>query len=366
MVGYTQSGEIAGRYQKPPVLDALATVKAEHRAGMVLLTEREQQLLAEWNTTQRDYSRDVCVPQLVATQAVARPEAVALVAGDQALSYGELNRRANQLAHYLQTLGVGPNVLVGLCVERSLDMVVGLLGILKAGAAYVPMDPSYPPERLKFMLEDAHVSVLLTHRLSLHISQRITSMFSVWIVMPHCWRSKASLTRQLSPRSPIRSTSFTPPARRASRRECKLPTIACSTSCSGINRAFGVTASDRATQVASPAFDATGWELWPYLTIGASVYLPDEDHACLACICFAIGCSARGITITFLPTPLAESVMALEWPATTVTAFPANGSRQAPALSIARPAFRCDQQLRSHRSDGGRHVRARPANAATR
>ena len=83
------------------------------------LTELEQQLLTEWNTTRRDYSRDVCVPELVAMQAAARPEEVALVAGDQVLSYRGLNQRANQLAQYLQTLGVGPNVLVGLCMERS-------------------------------------------------------------------------------------------------------------------------------------------------------------------------------------------------------------------------------------------------------
>src|SRR5689334_18214082 len=125
-----------------------------------LLSEIERQQLVAWNATQQDYPRDTCVPQLVARQAAATPDAVALTAGDQKLRYGELNRRANQLAHYLQALGVGPNVLVGLCVERSLDMVVGLLGILKAGGAYVPLDPSYPAERLTFMLRDAGVSVL--------------------------------------------------------------------------------------------------------------------------------------------------------------------------------------------------------------
>ena len=80
----------------------------------------------------------------------------------QHLTYHELNRRANQVAHHLRALGVGPEVLVGLCMERSLEMVVGLLGILKAGGAYVPLDPTYPQERLAFMLEDAQVSVLLT------------------------------------------------------------------------------------------------------------------------------------------------------------------------------------------------------------
>ena len=96
------------------------------------------------------------------TQVARTPDAVAVVCGDESLTYRELNRRANQVAHYLRALGVGPEVLVGLCIERSLAMVVGLLGILKAGAAYVPLDPTYPPERLAFMLEDAQPPVVLT------------------------------------------------------------------------------------------------------------------------------------------------------------------------------------------------------------
>src|SRR2546430_3647077 len=129
---------------------------------MSLLTEIEQQRLATWNVTQQNYPRHTCIQQLVAMQVATTPDAVALVAGDQMLSYRELNRRANQLAHHLQTLGVQPNVLVGCCLERSLDMVVVVLSILKAGGAYVPLDPGYPPERLTFMLEDAQASVLVT------------------------------------------------------------------------------------------------------------------------------------------------------------------------------------------------------------
>ena len=95
-------------------------------------------------------------------QAERTPNAVAVVFEDQELTYHELTTRANQLAHYLQTLGVGPDVPVGLCVERSLELVVGMLAILKAGGAYVPLDPSYPRERLAYMLEDAQAPVLLT------------------------------------------------------------------------------------------------------------------------------------------------------------------------------------------------------------
>src|SRR5436305_9931281 len=142
-------------------------VQKQHNADtslLPLLTESEQHQLAAWNATQQNYSRDACVPHLVAGQAAATPGAVALVAGHQSLTYRELNQRANRLAHYLQTLGVRPNVLVGLCMERSLDMAVGLLGILKAGGAYVPLDSTYPPERLAFMLEDSRVPILVTHQ----------------------------------------------------------------------------------------------------------------------------------------------------------------------------------------------------------
>jgi amino acid adenylation domain-containing protein len=118
----------------------------------------------EWNKTQRDYPEDRCLHQLFEEQVTRTPEAVAVIFEGQEISYAELNRRANQLAHYPRKRGVGPDVLVGLCVERSLEMMVGLLGILKSGGAYVPLDPAYPKERLAFMLEDAQVPVLLTQQ----------------------------------------------------------------------------------------------------------------------------------------------------------------------------------------------------------
>lgn len=130
-----------------------------------LLTASEQhQLLVEWNDTQTDWTQDLCIHQLIEQQAEKTPDAIAIIFEQQQLTYRELNQQANQLADYLQTLGVKPEVLVGICVERSLEMVVGLLGILKAGGAYVPLDPTYPQERLAFMLEDAQVQVLLTQK----------------------------------------------------------------------------------------------------------------------------------------------------------------------------------------------------------
>ena len=128
-----------------------------------LLPEAERcQLLYEWNATEAEYPRERCVHELFEEQVEKTPDAVAVVYEDATLSYGELNRRANQLAHYLRELGVGPDQRVAICMERSLEMVVGLLGVLKAGGAYVPLDPAYPVERLRYMLDDSAPVALLT------------------------------------------------------------------------------------------------------------------------------------------------------------------------------------------------------------
>jgi len=128
-----------------------------------LLTESEtNQLLIEWNNTQVDYPQIKCIHQLFEEQAERTPDAIAVVFENQQLTYAELNDRANQLAHYLRKLGVKPDELVGICLERSLDMIVGLLAILKVGGAYVPIDPDYPQERISFMLQDTQVKIILT------------------------------------------------------------------------------------------------------------------------------------------------------------------------------------------------------------
>ena len=127
-----------------------------------LLTPQEKhQLLIEWNDTQASYE-EKRIHELFEEQVAKNPHNIALVYEDQSLTYQHLNDKANQLAHHLQSLGVGPDVLVAIAVERSLEMVVGLLSILKAGGAYVPLDPDYPEERLQFMLEDTRASVLMT------------------------------------------------------------------------------------------------------------------------------------------------------------------------------------------------------------
>ncbi len=130
----------------------------------LLSAARRRQLLTEWNNTWADYPREACIHELFEAQARRTPNQVAVVCEGRQLTYHELNRRADQLAQHLHTLGVNPDVLVAIHLERSLEMIVGLLAILKAGVAYLPLDPLYPPNRLAFMLEDARPLVLLTQR----------------------------------------------------------------------------------------------------------------------------------------------------------------------------------------------------------
>lgn len=147
------------------LLEGIAADAEQRISGLPLLTAPEhRQLTTEWNATQADYSQDICLHELFEAQVERAPAAIALEFEGLALTYGELNHRANQLAHHLRSLGVGPEVLVGLCLERSLAMLIGVLGILKAGGAYVPVDPSYPAARIAFLLEDAKVAVLVTEQ----------------------------------------------------------------------------------------------------------------------------------------------------------------------------------------------------------
>jgi amino acid adenylation domain-containing protein len=160
---------MVGHYQV--LLEAAIATPTRQISQLLLLTEQEEkQIVADWNATAAEYPRDLCLHQLIAQQAARTPDAVACViagdtvAEDRKLSYRELDAKANQLAQALQKKGIGPGQRVGIFVERSLEMMVGLLGIQKAGAAYVPLDPAYPAERIQLTLEDAAVPVVLTQK----------------------------------------------------------------------------------------------------------------------------------------------------------------------------------------------------------
>jgi amino acid adenylation domain-containing protein len=166
---------MVGHFQT--LLSEIVANPEQRLSEIPLLTEAEQnQLLFEWNKTDVEYQSNQCIHQLFEAQVERTPDAVAVVFEDQQLTYRELNSSANQLAHYLQKMGVEPETLVGICVERSLEAIVALLGILKAGGAYVPLDPTYPQERLAFILQDAQVSVLLTQERLIEIPKHQTKV----------------------------------------------------------------------------------------------------------------------------------------------------------------------------------------------
>ena len=201
-----EPGTLARMLEHLQVLLEAAVANPDSRLSSIpLLSAAErQQLLVDWNATHAPLPEDCCVHHLFEAQAQRTPDALAVQLGDQHLTYRQLDERANQLAHHLRSLGVGPDVRVGLCTERSLEMVVGLLAILKAGGAYVPLDPSYPSERLAFMLRDSLTPILLTQH---HLADELPVQSELLVCLDSDWGSISSLPthcpqRARAPRQP--------------------------------------------------------------------------------------------------------------------------------------------------------------------
>lgn len=256
------------------VLEMLVQQPEQRVADLSQVTEAERTLLLrEWNTTERPSSQDVCVHELFGQQAARQPDAIAVVQEEVQLSYGELDRRANQLAHYLQRHGIGPERLVGLYLERSPQMVVGLLGILKAGGAYVPLDPTYPQERLAFMLADTQLPVLLTQR-------RLLTRLPIHQAQVFCLDSDdqtccvESTTPLLSGVGPgnLAYVIYTS----GSTGQPKGTLLAHRGLCNLLQaqiHAFGAHPAGRVLQFASLSFDASIWEIIMALGVGATLCL---------------------------------------------------------------------------------------------
>ncbi len=235
-----------------------------------------------------------------------------------------MNQQANQLAHYLLALGIGPEVPVGLCMERSPEMVVGLLGILKASGAYVPLDPRHPSARLRFMLEDARIPILITQqRLAEQLQTAQVRMLLLDNEPAQAAQSTANPSFLATPDTlayVMYTSGSTGQPKGVQITHKSLLNLVC-----WHQQAFAITATDRATQVTSPAFDATGWELWPYLCCGASVYLVDEQLRTQP-VHLRDWLVSHRITISFLPTALAERMLALAWPPETALRFLLTGA----------------------------------------
>ncbi len=295
------------------LLSAIVDNPQQKISQLPLLTASEQQqLLVEWNDTRIDDTHDLCIPDLFVEQVARIPDAVAVVYEDQQLTYQQLNSRANQLAHYLRFLGVGTDVLVGICVERSLEMMVGLLGILKAGGAYVPLDPEYPTERLSFMLEDAQVRILLTQqhlvaKLPQHTAQQVC-LDTQWHIISQFTQDNLTAGVQATDLAYVIYTSGSTgtPKGVLIAHEGLLNLVAWH------QRTFQITDTDKATQMAGTGFDAAVWEIWPYLTAGASIHLV-KSEILTSPVDLREWLISHQISIAFVPTPVAQELLSLSW-----------------------------------------------------
>jgi amino acid adenylation domain-containing protein len=250
----------------------------EQRIGDVSLlkgAEREQ-VLVEWNRTEAEYPQR-CVHELFEEQAEKRPEAVAVEYEDQSWSYRELNERANQLARHLREMGVGPEMLVGLCVERSLEMVVGILGILKAGGAYVPLDPEYPVERLAFMLEDSGIAVLLSQS---HLLNGLPVGWTQILCLDSQWEQIAEQnTGNLEISLEAGNAAYVVYTSGSSGwPKGVLNTHGGLSNLAAQQRLFGLSPESGVLQFASLSFDAATWEWTMALTSGARLVLVKRER----------------------------------------------------------------------------------------
>jgi amino acid adenylation domain-containing protein len=260
------------------LLEAIVDRPQQRVSELPLLTANQQhQLLVEWNNTSTKYPDDKCIHQLFEAQVEQNPNAIAVVFEDQQFTYRELNCRANQLAHHLQTLGVCTEVLVGLCIDRSLEMVVGILAILKAGGAYVPLDPAYPTERLADMLSDSQVSVLLTKE---QLLPRLPQPPAHVVCIDTDWGriSQESQENPISNVSPenlayvIYTSGSTGKPKGVMIQHQSLVSF---TQTATVE--YELSASDRVLQFASISFDAAAEEIYPCLISGGTLVLRTDE-----------------------------------------------------------------------------------------
>ena len=279
----------------------MGTTSTAAKGEPILTPSERQQILVEWNDTAAEYPRDLCVHQLVEQQAERTPSAPAVRCGSQTLTYQEFNARANQLASYLSKLGVGPDVPVGIFLERSLDLAVTLLGVLKSGGTCVPLDPQYPGERLAFMLEDAQVSVLVT---SEKLVGKIDRVNGHTVCLDREWNA-IRRERNQNPASEggpenlayivYTSGSTGKP------RGVQLPHRGLVNHHVAATKLYGLQTSDLVLQFSSISFDISIEEMFPTWVAGGTVLFRTEDTP-LAASGFLRWIGERGITVLNLPT----------------------------------------------------------------
>ncbi|GAX45370.1 non-ribosomal peptide synthase [Tolypothrix sp. NIES-4075] len=261
--------------------EAIANNPEQPVNQLPLLTKIERhQLLVEWNQTSADYPQDKCIHQLFEEQVERTPSSVAVVFEDSTLTYQQLNTRANQLAHYLRSLGVKPEVLVGLCVERSLEMVIGLLGILKAGGAYVPIDPTNPEKRQAFIREDTQMPLLLTQPnltadISIEDQTKVICLDTDWhLIAQEPTQNPVSQTTALNLAYVIYTSGST-----GKPKGTLIPHRGLVNYLSWCTQAYAVQQGSGTLVHSSLAFDLTITSLFSPLLVGCSVELLRENQA---------------------------------------------------------------------------------------
>ncbi len=284
-------------------------------ANLDILSENEKNLLiTDWNQTSAHYPDTVPVNKLVEAQATKTPEAIAVHAGDLSLTYAELDRRANTVAGQLRLAGVGSGDLVALFFERSVELVIGMLGALKAGAAYLPIDTSYPSARVGFILEDANVRAVLTHGKELALlPERAIPTFTIDASRPE--EAFSPLAPESGEADGLAYVIYTS----GSTGQPKGVEISHSSLLNLVHwhqRAYSVCPSDRATMLAGVAFDASVWEVWPYLCAGASLHIPGDETR-MDSFQLRDWLIEESITLSFMPTQMAEEILRLRWPEST-------------------------------------------------
>ncbi|MEH2221573.1 amino acid adenylation domain-containing protein [Nostoc sp.] len=294
-----------GQHFQPLIKAIVANPKARISELPLLSAAERHQLLVEWNDNQTDYSSDKCIHQLFEEQVKRTPDAVAIVFDNQQLTYGDLNCRANQLAHYLRSLGVGADVLVGLCVERSPLMVVGMLGILKAGGAYVPFDPEYPQERLSFMLADTQVKVLLTQ-------EKLVESLSQHQVRVICLDADLQSANQDNLNSTVSSENLsyviytsgsTGKPKGVAVTHQAVNRLVLNTNYIQLSSSDAYGRKLRIAQAANIAFDAATFEIWGALLHGAILVIIPQS-VLLSPQEFAVNIRSHEISVLFLTTAL--------------------------------------------------------------
>ena len=282
--------------------------------------------------------RRACVHESVARRAAEDPNALAVAGGQEELSYGELDRRANRLANYLRSIGVERNVVVGLYLDRTPAMVVAALAILKAGGAYVPLDPIHPVERLAFMLRDAGIGLVVS-------KTRWAEGFPAgeWkVVTLDGDAEKISAQSDAAPESGVGADDLAyiiyTSGSTGQPKGVELIHSGLTNLVGWHERAFQVAAADRASAQSTLGFDAAVWEMWAYLTCGASLHLADEAvrNDATALRDWMV---ARRITISFAATVIAEQLLRLDWPAETALRFLLTGADTLKVYPSARLTF---------------------------